>query len=323
MVKNYKNLLLGSLVLSASGVMAQELTSEKRAPLQKILPNSFSKAEAYQKHDAPGVAEAGNKAGFEYILGSTFFDKRMEVEVTLGVHKLDTDAKINTSEIVVESKFTAVDFNEKMLTLAPYVKVELPTQNDQLATNGRFGAIFASSHTMATDYGVFGIRGYYDGAAEFSRSPDRVEITRDGEPVSANDPSLVNLGLLTNASGNLTAAPQALNTRHEAGLELTYGADKFVNGLSFKSKTRRRINGKPMMEYDLTEKRVIAKTYAAGIQQYNNIYRDAEVLTAKYMINDTFYVKNDFTLYLKQVENQTGDKKFAYENLITLGANLF
>lgn len=318
---NFKTLLLSGLVISSGSLMAQDVaTTADQAVMKRMLPNSYGRAEAYNEVEVPADKDSSGKAGVKAIIGSKFFDQRMDFRVTLGAHKPNNTAAVSSSEVMVDTAINAYNYNDKLVSLDPYAKLEVPTQADQKATNGRFGAVVSSTYNMPTDAGVFGIKGFIDSAAVFSRKPDKVLVTRDGKPVSNKELALTGLGLTTNEDGNYVTDPQNLRMRHVAGFTLGYEPSyRYLTGLSLAATTRLRLDATPTMEYREEDNVVGAKTNTLGFQSYDyNNDKSAEILEAKYKINDTFYVQNEFTVYLKQVND-----KNSYENTIGVGANLF
>lgn len=319
---NYRNvtrLIVSSVVLSAGSY--DVAFSAEIAPLQKALPNAYGKAELFSEAKTPREKTATTKTGAKYLVGSTFFEKRMELELGLGVHKIDDSAKLNLSEIEVESSFTALNYSDKLIALTPYVKAEIPAQAEQDPTNGRFGAKLSSTYKLPVEAGVFGLTGYYDVGAKFSREPKMVPVTQDGKPLTAVDNP--GLGLTADAQGAYQIAPQSLAMQQDVGVAVSYEATKYVPGLSFEVKTRRKIQGTPVMEYTASDKSVAPKTGAMGVQEYAHVGKTSHVFGAKYMITDAVYLKNDFTLYNSKVADASNTEKFAYENMLVVGANLF
>jgi hypothetical protein len=331
MVKNYKSLTLvmvSGFALSAAAFGAETAATEI-APLQRVLPNSYSKVEMYNKNEQSYVKPKPMKTGFEYVLGSHFFDKLVDASVTVGAHKKGDSAKMNLSEVEVDGSVSAINFRDKLITLDPYVKVELPAQTDHDVTNGRFGAKLASSYKMPTDAGVFGLAGHYDLAGVFSREPKNVEVyAANGELVSTNDAEMskkmASLKLAENPEGHYEVAPESLGLRQELVAGVNYEPTNFIPGLTVEAKARYRVIGTPRMEYSEDSNKVAAKTVTAlALPSYDQADRLAYLFGAKYKINDAFYVKNEFTLYNQKELDSAGVKKFAYENLLVVGANLF
>jgi hypothetical protein len=330
MVKNCKNLthlILSGMVISTATFSLAAMGAETQAPLQKVLPNSYGKASIFNSAKNSVTKETEVKTGVAYTLGSSFFDKMMDLNVTLGAYKSPNSAKVELSEVEVEAEVSAFNYNDKLIAIDPYVKAEVPSQAGQDATNGRFGAKLSSTYKMPTDFGVFGVNGYYDGGAEFQREPKNVKVSIDGKYALANDAETkkkLSGFNLTDKDGIYETEAKALSTRQEVGVGLTYEATKFVPGLSLGVKTRHRISGTPIMEYNEGKNAVVAKTATRlDLQQYDHVGKTASVIGAKYMLTDAVFVKNDLTVYHTRETDGSGAKKVPYENMFVIGANLF
>lgn len=318
MIINKKSLsLILSSVAFAGSAFAIDLESTEKAPIQTILPNAYGKAELnhYYRNDANS-----SKASAEalYTLGSKFFNGSLDANVVFGVKKDAQQSHLTQKSTDVELEYTAYENDyAKILPYATWKTPYVDGDNVSHNTEGRFGFSLPVTYDLSTQQGIVTFGAEYDVAGTFNSRPQTVAVTQEGKPV-ASIPGAT--ALTTNDNGELETSSQALGLRQAVSATVAY-TPNFVDGLYMEYKLGHKAVGTPVMELN-DDNTVVAKSGDFG-PEYNHSGATAHRLRISYDINETLFVNNDFEIANKVAKDENGKEQYEYQNLLTVGANLF
>jgi len=324
-----KNLtaLIGGVAFAGSAAAA-ELAATKAAPIQSIFPNAYSEVElSHHLKRQPAASADNSRVDATYKLGSTFFDNTLDSFFVVGTRKYVDSARFEAKAVDWETYLTA--YSNDFMAIKPYVLASLPHVDhagNHQNTKGRFGVQLPLNYEVSTPAGAVSLGAYYDGAARINNS-HKVKLTENGEPVTRSQVEesrfalssdrMPQLGLVPNSADEYEVQAQALAVRQEAGVTFGYKPN-ILQGLAFEWRTRHILDSDPLMEYDPATEKVAPRSNNLIKQEYRHLGRTNHRLRAKYDINETLYVHNDFSF-----ENKLVDDKLNYMNVLAVGARLF
>ena len=305
---------LSGLALSGLG-LAADFEASKNAPLQNIFPNSYGNL--VLKHILNKSGESTKpEVQARYILGSTFFDGKLDSWVTLGAIRQAGTPVVSQRPVQVESYYTL--YKNDYVTVSPFLDAFLPS--GEKGTRGEMGMYVPVSYEQSLSAGKVKLLSEMVFAGSFgTRKEDfKTEVTRAGKPLTDDDVKRSSLSLTKdNDSNSYMESSQASNLRGT----VTFGAGfepKLVSGLSMALISSHTQQYVPVMELNTKTNTVgLKKAGFMNQPEYKNTYSSEQQLSVGYKLRDGLSVANDFIV--KSIK----DGKMDYANAISLSASLF
>ena len=159
--------MIGAMTV-AGAAQGQEAAAVKKAPIQEILPTAYGKVEL--RHTTSRTMKRDETIKdratilVSPVLGATFFDGKMDSNVTLGVRKKNGETTVDQDQPIWNTSVEA--FKNDYFSFDPYVELYAPGKNYGVnyTTTNVDGAAIVSTSMTATAPALEGSLGKFTGS---------------------------------------------------------------------------------------------------------------------------------------------------------------